>query len=56
MIYQASNIINVPPEYAEYIFRLTRRLDEEPKKEDIVHVVKRHNVPLVYILKNTPKK
>ena len=56
VIYQASNIINVPPEYAEHLFRFTRRLDEEPKKEDIVHVVKRRNVPLAYILKNTPKK
>jgi hypothetical protein len=56
VIYQASNIINVPPEYAEYIFRFTRRMDEEPKKEDIVHVVKRHNVPLAYILKNRAKK
>jgi hypothetical protein len=55
-VYQASNILNVPPEYAEYIFRFTRRLDKEPKKEDIVHVVERHNVPLVYILKNTAQK
>ncbi len=52
-IYQAANILNVPPQHAEYMFRFTRRLEEEPKQEDIVHVVKRHDVPLVYILKNT---
>jgi hypothetical protein len=55
-VYQGSHIINVPASHAEYIFRFTRRLEEEPKKEDIVHVVERHNVPLVYILKNTNRK
>lgn len=54
-VYQASHIINVPPQHAEYIFRFTRRLEQKPKKEDIVHVVERHNVPLVYILKNTAR-
>jgi hypothetical protein len=53
-VYQAANILNVPAQHAEYIFRFTRRMEEEPQKKDIVHVIERHNVPLVYILKNTP--
>jgi hypothetical protein len=51
-IYQASNIINVNPKIADYIFRFTRRMQEEPQEEDIVHIIKRHNVPLVFITKN----
>jgi len=51
-IYQAHNIRNVPIEKAEYIFRLTRRMKEEPKKEDIIHIVQRNNIPLVFIEKN----
>ncbi len=51
-VYQASNIINVNPKIADYIFRFTRRMQEEPKKEDIVHIIKRNNVPLVFITKN----
>lgn len=51
-IYQADNIINVPIERAEYIFRFTRRMKEEPRKEDVIHVVQRNNTPLVFIEKN----
>ena len=51
-VYQASNIINVHPKIADYIFRFTRRMQEEPKKEDIVHIIERNNVPLVFITKN----
>ena len=51
-VYNASNIKNVPPEIADYIFRFTRRMQEEPKKEDIVHIVERNGVPLVFITKN----
>ena len=51
-VYQASNIINVNPKIADYIFRSTRRMQEEPQEEDIVHIIKRHNVPLVFITKN----
>jgi len=52
-VYQASNIINVHPKIADYIFHFTRRMKEEPKKEDIIHIVERNNVPLVFITKNT---
>jgi hypothetical protein len=51
-VYQASNIINVHPKIADYIFRFTRRMQEEPKQEDIVHIIERNNVPLVFITKN----
>jgi hypothetical protein len=51
-VYQASNIINVHPKIADYIFRFTRRMQEEPKKEAIVHIIKREGVPLVFITKN----
>ena len=51
-VYQATNIINVHPKIADYIFRFTRRMKEEPKKEDIVHIIERSNVPLVFITKN----
>ena len=51
-IYQAHNIKNVPIEKAEYVFRFTRRMKEEPKKEDIIHIVQRNNIPLVFIEKN----
>jgi hypothetical protein len=55
-VYQATNIKNVPIESADYIFRMTRRMKEEPRKEDILHIVQRHNTPLVYIIKNNQKK
>ena len=51
-VYQASNIKNVHPKIADYTFRFTRRMQEEPRKEDIVHIVERNNVPLVFITKN----
>jgi hypothetical protein len=50
-VYHASNIKNVPLEIADYIFRFTRRMQQEPKKEEIIHIVKRNNVPLVFITK-----
>ena len=56
MVYQAPNIINVPFEKADYIFRFTRRMQEEPRREDILHIVQRNNTPLVYITKNNQKK
>ena len=52
-VYQAPNIRNVPPQIADYIFRFTRRMKEEPRKEDIIHIVKRNNTPLVFIMKNS---
>jgi hypothetical protein len=55
-VFQAPNITNVPLEKANYIFRFTRRMKEEPQKEEIIHIVERNNIPLVYILKNNQKK
>ena len=52
-VYQAPNIRNVPPQIAEYIFRFTRRMKEEPRREDIIHIVQRNNTPLVFIMKNS---
>jgi hypothetical protein len=52
-VYQAPNIKNVPPQIAYYIFRFTRRMKEEPRKEDIIHIVERNNTPLVFIMKNS---
>ena len=52
-IYQAPNIINVPPQVADYILRFTRRMKEEPRKEDTLHTIQRYNTPLVFILKNS---
>jgi hypothetical protein len=51
-VHHASNIKNVPPEIADYIFRLTRRMKKETKKEDTVHIIERNGVPLVFITKN----
>jgi hypothetical protein len=52
-VYQAPNIRNAPPQIAEYIFRFTRRMKEEPRREDIIHIVQRNNTPLVFIMKNS---
>jgi hypothetical protein len=49
VVYQAKNIRKVPFEEAEYFFWLTRRLQEEPKKDDILHVVRRKGVPLAFV-------
>lgn len=53
VVYQARNIKKVPFEEAEYFFWLNRRMKEEPKKEDILHVVQRKGIPLAFITRKT---
>ena len=53
VVYQARNIRKVPFEEAEYFFWLTRRMKEEPKKEEILHVVQRKGIPLAFITRKT---
>ncbi len=51
VVYQADNIRKTSYEEAEYCLWLTRRMKREPKKEEILHIVERHNVPLTFVLK-----
>ena len=53
VIYQAWNIKKVPFEEADYCFWLNRRMKEEPKKEDVLHVVTRKGIPLAFVTKKT---
>ncbi len=48
-VYQAKNIINVPPDLADYIFMFTRGMKVIPAKEEALKVIERDGVPLAFI-------
>jgi hypothetical protein len=49
VVYQAKNIKMVHRTEADYFFWSTRRMQEEPTKDEILHVIQRKGIPLVFI-------